>query len=94
MANGDGGRHRSGLAGSFAANSSDRATLVADGAGWGVAGAGRLPDVAGDEFELQGETTTNPERQQGAEGGQKREHADDVMATAQGTLHLLGILDF
>ena len=93
MANGDGGRHRSGLAGSFAANSSDRATLVADGAGWGVAGAGRLPDVAGDEFELQGETT-NPERQQGAEGGQKREHADDVMATAQGTLHLLGILDF
>ena len=26
----------------------------------------------GDEFELQGEATTNPEREQGTEGGQKR----------------------
>ena len=29
----------------------------------------------GDEFEFQGEATTNPERKQGTEGGQKREHA-------------------
>ena len=49
----------------------------------------------GDEFEFQGEATTNAEQeQQGTEGGQKRKHADDGMATAQGTLHLLGILDF
>ncbi len=31
----------------------------------------------GDEFELQGEATTNPEREQRIEGGQEREHADD-----------------
>ena len=36
----------------------------------------------GDEFELQGEATTNPEREEGAEGGQKREHADDGMTAA------------
>ena len=48
----------------------------------------------GDEFELQGETTTNPKREQGSWGGQKREHAGDGMTAAQGTLHLLGILDF
>ena len=33
----------------------------------------------GDEFELQREATTNPEREQGTDGGQKREHADDGM---------------
>ena len=48
----------------------------------------------GDEFELQGEATTKPEREQGAEGGQKREHADDGMAVAQETLHVLGFLEF
>ena len=36
----------------------------------------------GDEFELQGEAIAKPEREQGAEGGQKREHADDGMAGA------------
>ena len=36
----------------------------------------------GDEFELQGEAATNPEREQGTEGGQKREHADDGVAVA------------
>ena len=47
----------------------------------------------GDEFELQGEAATNAEQEQRTEGGQKREHADDGMTTAQGTLHLLSILD-
>ena len=50
--------------------------------------------LPGDEFELQGEATTNPEREQGAEGGQKREHADDGMTPAPETLHLLGFLEF
>ncbi len=48
----------------------------------------------GDEFELQGEATTNPEREQETEGGQKREHADDGMALARETLHLRGGFDF
>ena len=48
----------------------------------------------GDEFELQGEATTNPEREQRTEGGQKREHADHGMAVVQETLHLLGVFDF
>ena len=47
-----------------------------------------------DEFEFQGEATTNPERGQGTEGGQKREHADEGMALARETLHLLGFLEF
>ena len=48
----------------------------------------------GDEFKFQGEATTNPEREQRTEGGQKREHADDGMTAAPETLHLLGIFDF
>ncbi len=52
------------------------------------------PMSPGDEFELQGEATTNPEREQGPEGGQKREHADDGMAVAQETLCFLGVLEF
>ena len=48
----------------------------------------------GDEFELQGEATTNLEREQGTEGGQKRKHADDGMATAQGTLDLVAFWIF
>ena len=36
----------------------------------------------GDKFELQGEATTNPEREQVSEGGQKREHADDGVTAA------------
>ena len=36
----------------------------------------------GDEFELQGEATTNPEREQGTEGGKKRERANDGMVVA------------
>ncbi len=48
----------------------------------------------GDEFEVQGEATTNPEREQGAERGQKREHADDGVTAATETLHLLGFLEF
>ena len=52
------------------------------------------PMSQGDEFEFQGEATTNPKREQGTDGEQKREHADDGMTAAQRTLHLLGILDF
>ena len=48
----------------------------------------------GDEFEFQRGAATNPEREQRTDGGQKREHADDGLTAAQGTLHLLGILDF
>ena len=48
----------------------------------------------GDEFELQREAITKPEREQGTEGRQKREHADDGMAVAQETLHLRCGFDF
>ena len=48
----------------------------------------------GDEFELQREAITKPEREQGTEGGQKREHADDGMTAAPKTLCLLGVLEF
>ena len=48
----------------------------------------------GDEFELQGETTTNPKREQGSWGGQKREHAGDGMTAAPKTLCFLGVLEF
>ena len=45
----------------------------------------------GDEFELQRGAATNPEQEQGAEGGQKRAHADDGRAMAQKTLWILGL---
>jgi len=48
----------------------------------------------GDEFELQGEATTNPEREQGTEGGQKREHAYDGMTVVPDTLCFLGVFAF
>ena len=48
----------------------------------------------GDEFELQGEATTNAEREQGAEGRQKREHADDGMTAAPETLCFPGFWEF
>ena len=48
----------------------------------------------GDEFELQRGATTNPERKQGPEGGQKREHADDGMTAAPKTLCFIGVLEF
>ncbi len=48
----------------------------------------------GDEFELQREATTNPKREEGAEGGQKRKHADDGMAVAPKTLCFLGFLEY
>ena len=51
-----------------------------DGAGRGVpAQDGHLMSQC-DEFEFQGAVMTNPEREQGTEGGQKREHADDGTA--------------
>ena len=48
----------------------------------------------GGELELQVEATTNPEREQGTEGGQKREHAGDGMTAAPKTLCFLGVLEF
>ena len=36
----------------------------------------------GDEFEFQRSAAAHPEREQGTEGGQKREHADDGVAAA------------
>jgi len=48
----------------------------------------------GDEFEFQRSTATNAKREQGPEGGQKREHAEDGMTAAQETLPLLGFLEF
>ena len=47
-----------------------------------------------DEFELQGEAITNSEREQGTEGGQKREHADDGMTAPRKTLCFVGLLEF
>ena len=43
----------------------------------------------GDEFEFQGEATTNPQQKQGTEGGQKREHAGVGMTSARETLYFL-----
>ncbi|MEI8154899.1 MAG: hypothetical protein WCG92_25475, partial [Hyphomicrobiales bacterium] len=48
----------------------------------------------GDDFELWREATTNPEREQGTEGGQKREHVYDGMTVAQEVLRFLCIFDF
>ena len=48
----------------------------------------------GDEFEFQREATTNSEREQGAEGGQKREHADEGITAAPKTLCLLSFSEF
>ena len=94
IADRDDARRRNGGAGSVTARGSGGATLVA------MVQAKVLPAQdgqlmsQGDELELQGEATTNPEREQGTEGGQKCEHADDGMAVAQETLHLLGGFDF
>ena len=46
------------------------------------------------EFELQRSTAAHPEREQGTDSGQKCDHADDGMSTAQETLHLHGIFAF
>ncbi len=48
----------------------------------------------GDELEFQRGAAAHPEREQGTEGGQKRERADEGMAAAQETPHLLGFLEF
>jgi hypothetical protein len=48
----------------------------------------------GDEFELQGEATTNPEREQGTDGGQKGDHAYDGMTASRKILCFLGLLEF
>ena len=73
-------QHRDDVAGSVTARSSGRATLVAMS--------------QGDKFELQGEATTNPEREQVSEGGQKREHADDGKTAARETLCFPGVSEF
>ena len=48
----------------------------------------------GDEFEVQRGAAANPEQEQGPEGGQKREHAEDGMTAAPKTLCFLGFLEF
>ena len=63
-------------------------------AGRGVAGAGRSPDVARRRVPVPGKATTNPERERGAEGGLKREHADDGMTGVSKTLCFPGFLNF
>jgi len=94
MADGDGGRHRGGLAGSVTVIRSGCEALVA------MVPAGTLPAQdghlmsQGDEFEFQRGAAAHPEREQETEGGQERDHADDGMAVAQETLHLLGGFDF
>ena len=47
-----------------------------------------------DEFKFQRSAAANPEREQGSEGGEKREHADDGMTAAPKTLCFLGFLEF
>ena len=47
----------------------------------------------GDELEFQREATTNPKREQGTEGGQKGNDAQDGMAVVRETVHLLGFLE-
>ncbi len=80
IADRDDARRRDGCIGSVAVNGSGRATLVAMS--------------QGDKFEFQREAITNPERERVAEGGQKREHADDGMTAAPETLHLQGFWSF
>ena len=46
------------------------------------------------EFEFQRRAAAHPEREQGTDSGQKGDHAQDGMGTAQETLHLLGVFDF
>lgn len=48
----------------------------------------------GDEFEFQRGAAAYPQQEQGTEGGQKRENADDGMAAATETLHVLGFWEF
>ena len=48
----------------------------------------------GDEFEFQRGAAAYLEREQGTEGGQKREHAYDAMTAARKTLCFLGFLEF
>ncbi|WP_428674732.1 hypothetical protein [Reyranella sp.] len=45
----------------------------------------------GDEFEFQCAATTNPELEQGTEGGLKREHVDDGITVVPKTLCFLGL---
>ena len=88
------GRHCDGGGGSVTANGSGRATLVAMvQARVLTAQDGHLMSQ-GDEFKFQRGAAAYPEREQGTEGGQKREHADDGMTAAPKTLCFLGFLEF
>ena len=46
------------------------------------------------DFELQRSAATYPEREQGTDGGQERDHADDGMTASRKTLCFLGLLEF
>ena len=62
--------------------------------------AGTLPTQDGqlvsqrNDFELQRSAAAYPEREQGSDSGQKRDHAHDGMAVVHETPHLLGVFDF
>jgi hypothetical protein len=62
--------------------------------------AGTLPTQDGqlvsqrNDFELQRSAAAYPEREQGSDSGQKRDHAHDGMAVEQGTLYLLAVFAF
>ena len=79
---------------SVTANGSGGATLVAMVQGEALPAQDGHLMSQGDEFEFQGEATTNPEREQGAEGGQKRKHADDGMTASPKTLCFLSFSEF
>ena len=46
------------------------------------------------EFEFERSAATQPEREQGTDSGQKREHAYDGMTAAPETLHSVEGFDF
>ncbi len=93
MAHHDDARQCQGGTVSVAVNSSGRAALVA------MVPAGALPAQdgqlmpQGDEFEFQRSAAAQPEREQGTEVGQKRNHVDDGMTMAQ-KRSLPGLLEF
>ena len=83
-----------GGAGSVTANGSGRSTLVARVQARALPPQDGQLMSQGDEFEFQRGAATNPEQEQGPEGGQKREHADDGMTAVPRTLCFPGFLEF
>ena len=82
------------IRGSVAANSSGRATFVAMVQAWALPPQDGHLMLQCDEFECQRGAASNLEREQGAEGGLKREHADNRMTAVPKTLCFIGFLEF